>query len=266
MDLVDDLLRHVIALRVHLMLRGVVFLHDAEGVDAHLELDGRTAHALGTASLDEGGREVQARGGGGGGVLLLHGIDRLVLLGVALVLRDIGGQRHMARLVHGLVEREALGRDEAHEAQAPLGQDLAHMCGQDHGGRHGGEQAALAELHHGAGLQALTGLDETLPHAARGIEVLAAVREEHLARAAGHGLVADEAGGKHARLVGDEQVARVEEVHDVGEHVVLDGARLAVEHEQAAGVARLRRVLGDELAGKVVIEIVSAHTKQLPYR
>ena len=165
----------------------------------------------------------------------------------------------MAGLVHGLVKREALSRLEAHETKPALRQNLAHMSGEDHGGRHGSKEAAFAELHHGARLEALAGLHEALPHASRRIEVLAAVGEEDLAGAARHRLVADEARGQHAGLVDDEQVALVEEVHDVGEHMVFQRALLAVEHKQAARVAGLGRILGDELAGKVVIKIVGTH-------
>ena len=44
-------------------------------------------------------------------MLLLHGVDRLILLGIALVLGDIGWQGHMAGSVNRLVQgaRDASG-------------------------------------------------------------------------------------------------------------------------------------------------------------
>ena len=57
-------------------------------------------------------------------MLLLHGVDRLILLGIALVLGDIGRQGHMAGSVNRLVQgaRVASGvlaaRLEANQAAA----------------------------------------------------------------------------------------------------------------------------------------------------
>ena len=61
-------------------------------------------------ALDKLGREVQTGSGRRSGVLLAHGVDGLVLLGVALVLGDVGRQRHVPRGVDGLVEREGGAR------------------------------------------------------------------------------------------------------------------------------------------------------------
>ena len=90
--------------------------------------------------------------------------------------------------------------------------------------------------------------------------VLTAAKKQRLADAAGPALLADEAGRKDARLVRDDQVSRLEIVDDVGKHLMLDVAVLAVEDKQTAGVARLRGSLGDELVWKGVIEIVGAHS------
>ena len=165
----------------------------------------------------------------------------------------------MASLVHGLVKREALSRLEAHKTKSALRQNLAHMRGENHGGRHGSKEAAFAELHHGARLKAFAGLHKALPHAPRRIEVLAAIGKKDLTGTARHRLVADKTRRQHASLVDNEQVALVEEVHDVGKHMVFQRALLTVKHKQAARVAGLGRILGDKLAGKVVIKIVGTH-------
>ena len=87
---VDNLLRHVVALGVHDVLRGVVLLHQTEGIDADLELDSGKLRTLGLDSRHELGCEVQARRGSSGRMLLLHGVHGLVLLGVALVVGNVG--------------------------------------------------------------------------------------------------------------------------------------------------------------------------------
>ena len=74
-------------------------------------------------------------------------------------------------------------------------------------------------------------------------------------------LLTHQASGHDAGLVGDEQVARLEVVEDVEEVAVLDGAVLAVQHEQAAGVAGLGRGLGDELVGQRVVKVFGAHVR-----
>ena len=87
---VDNLLRHVVALGVHDVLRGVVLLHQPEGIDADLELDSGKLRALGLDSRHELGRKVQTRRGSSGRMLLLHSVHGLVLLGVALVVGNVG--------------------------------------------------------------------------------------------------------------------------------------------------------------------------------
>ena len=175
----------------------------------------------------------------------------------------------MTGLVDGLVEgaRGAVGpvalRLEAHEAAALAALHEVHDGARQHdGGRLRGVQAAGAVLDDRAGLaQALSGVDETLPDATQGVDVLAALEQERLARAAGAVLLTHQASGHDAGLVGDEQVARLEVVEDVEEAAVLDGAVLAVQHEQAAGVAGLGRGLGDELVGQRVVKVFSAHVR-----
>ena len=247
---VHDLLGHVVALRVHHVLGGVVLRHEAEGVDAHLQLHGGPADARILDLLDELGREMQARCRRRGRVLLVHGVDRLVLLGVALVLRDVGRQGHVARLVDGLIQAEPLGRREPHDAAAAVGlHEVENLAREDHRGRLGGVGPAGTILDHGARLQALARVHLAFPDVAQRIQVLAPLEEQRLGQAARLALVADQAGRHHAGLVGDEQVARLQIVEDVVEMAVVERAVPAMQHEQAAGVARLRRLLSDQLLG-----------------
>ena len=134
-------------------------------------------------------------------------------------------------------------------------------------------EATGAIFDDGTGLQALAGIDEALPDAAEGVEVLAALEQEGLGDAARLGLVAHETGGHDARLVGDEQVARLEVVDDVIEVTVLDGtsvrdclgssgdsiAPVAMQDEQTARVARLGGSLGDQLVRQRVVKVIGAH-------
>ncbi len=190
----------------------------------------------------------------------MHRVDGLVLLAVALVVRDVGRRGHVARLVDGLVQREALRRREAHQAAAAVVlQVVDHLAGQHDGPAHRRVDAALAVLDHRTLLQALAGLDQALPHVAERVLVLAALEQQRLAHAARALLVTHEPRGHHAGLVRDHEVARLEVVHDVVEVPVLDAAVVAVQHEQPAGVPRLRRLLRDELLGEVVVKVVCAH-------
>ena len=129
--------------------------------------------------------------------------------------------------------------------------------------------ATGAILNLSTGLQTLARLDQALPHMAQRIHVLAALEQQRLDHAARAGLATDQAGRHHARLIDDEHVARLDVVDDVAEDAVLDGAAvlqrrprlgtLAVNHQQAAGVARLGRSLGNQFLRKVVVKIIGTH-------
>ena len=51
---------------------------------------------------------MQTRRRSGSRVLLLHGVHGLIFLGIALVIGNVGRQRHMTGGVNGLVERARL--------------------------------------------------------------------------------------------------------------------------------------------------------------
>ena len=261
-DGVDHVLRHVVALGMHHVLGGVALGHQAEGVDAHLELDRLPAHALVLDPLDELRGEVETSRGCRRGVLLVHGVDGLVLLGVALVLGDVGRKRHVSRLVDGGVERAAALRLEAHQASAPVVLEEVDDLAREYDLRRERRmQPACAVLDDDARLaEALAGVHEALPHVPQGVEVFSALEQERLGHTAGAALVTHESGRHDAGLVGNEKVARVQVVDDVGEVAVLERAVLAVENEEAAGVTGLRRCLCDELVWKRVVKVVGAHT------
>ena len=191
----------------------------------------------------------------------MHGVDRLVLLGIALVLGDVGRKRHVASLVDGSVERTVSLWLEAHQTAATVVLEEVDNLAREHD--LGGEwrvQAARTVLDDDAGLaEALAGVHEALPHMAHGIEVLSPLEQERLGHAAGSTLVAHEARRHDARLVGNEKVAGVEVVNHVGKVAVLERAVLTVEHEKAAGVARLRGCLCNELIWERVVKVVGAH-------
>ena len=120
-----------------------------------------------------------------------------------------------------------------------------------------------------AGLQTLARLNQALPHVTQRIHVLTALKQQRLHHAARARLATDQTGRHHARLIDDEYVARLDIVDDVTEDTVLNGTAvlqrrsrlrsLAIHHQQAAGVTRLGRSLGDELFGQVIVKIISTH-------
>ncbi len=136
----------------------------------------------------------------------------------------------------------------------------------DLGGKH--HLAVLVgEIHQGAraGLQALAGADQHLPDGGGPgfrLNVEALAQQEHLGLAAGVALGAQEARRHDARLVGNQQVARLQVVDDVAEDLVVQGAVGALHHQHAAAVALGCGLLGDKLFGQVVVEVVGAHVHQ----
>ena len=209
-------------------------------------------------------------------MLLLHGVDGLVLLGVALVIGNVGRQRHVAGRMDGLVERArvaggiATDRLKAHQtATTAIGDKVDDLGRQHHGSPLGRMGATGAILNLGTGLQALARLDQALPNMAQRVNILAALEQQRLDHATRAGFATDQAGRHHTRLVDDEHVARLDIVDDVAEDAVLNGAAmlqrrsrlgaLAIHHQQAAGVARLGGSLGDQFLGKVVVKIIGTH-------
>ena len=115
-------------------------------------------------------------------------------------------------------------------------------------------------LDEGTLLESLAGIDQALPYVPQGVQILAATQEERLGDAARATFAPDEPRGHHASPVGHDEVARVEIVHNVPEDAMLDGAVVPIEDEEPAGVAGLGGSLGDELARKLVVEVVGTHS------
>ena len=129
--------------------------------------------------------------------------------------------------------------------------------------------ATGAILNLSTGLQTLPRLDQALPNMSQRVNILAALEQQRLDHATRAGLATNQAGRHHARLVDDEHVARLDIVDDVAEDAVLNGAAmlqrrsclgaLAIHHQQAAGVTRLGRSLGNQFLRKVVVKINGTH-------
>ena len=193
-------------------------------------------------------------------MLLVHGVDRLVLLGVSLVVRDVGRQGYMSRLVHRLVERALPHRGEADETTAAaVVHEVEDLAREHDGGGLGRMRPTGAVLDESALLESLAGVDQALPHVSQGVQVLASPQEERLGDATRAALAPDEPRGHHAGPVGHEKVTWIEVVHDVPEDAMLDGAVVPIEDEEPAGVAGLGGSLGDELAGELVVKVVGTH-------
>ena len=73
------------------------------------------------------------------------------------------------------------------------------------------------------------------------------------------GACCEDAGGDHAAVVEDEEVAFVQIVREVSEGVIFEGAGGALYGEHAAGAADGGRGLGDEVFGKREVEVGDEH-------
>jgi hypothetical protein len=69
----------------------------------------------------------------------------------------------------------------------------------------------------------------------------------------------EEARGQDAGVVEDEEIAGLEELREVGEEVVAEGAGGAVEDQHPAGAALGGRVLGDQFFRQVEVEVGDEH-------
>ena len=179
--------------------------------------------------LQDAGAEVEARRrrGGRACVVRVHG---LVPLGIPLRLVDVRRQRHLAvRLAR-----------EPHEP-APLAELVDELGGGRIEPRTRGEPFSGAEPARRA--------RERLPHV-----VLPPLNQEHLDVAAGRASQ-EQPGRDDARVVDDHEMA-VELLGQVAEGPVADLPARTVEDQHPRRVPRLDRMLSDEVAGQVVVELV----------
>ena len=76
------------------------------------------------------------------------------------------------------------------------------------------------------------------------------------------GAAAVEAGGDHARVVQNQEVAGSEERRQIRKVAVGEAASGAFHGEHACGIALDGRVLGDEIGWKVEVKVGDAHRLQ----
>ena len=158
-------------------------------------------------------------------------IDGLVALRVVQALVDVGWQRHLTEIGQpvGGVSREV---DDASAGlrlafdprRRPIGDAIAV------GDPQGRAWAGTAAAH------------QRLPAPIR-----QAAQQQQLDVPAALALARPDARGQHASAVEHQHVARPQVARKVAEAAVLDRPALAVQHEHAAGVARLEWLLRDQL-------------------
>src|SRR6266508_5355245 len=103
--------------------------------------------------------------------------------------------------------------------------------------------------------QAVGGTGEGFPP---GVAVVGEGAEKEELDAATGRFARPEAPGEDTGVVGDQHVAGMEVLGNLAEGAVLERARVAVDDQQARGVARLDGCLRDALMRKVVGEVVGA--------
>lgn len=77
------------------------------------------------------------------------------------------------------------------------------------------------------------------------------------------GSPSEEARRNHARVVEDDEFVSGEKVGEFRKLRILEPAAHAVNDEQPGRVAAVKRTLGDQLLGKVVMKVVNTHKLQL---
>ena len=123
------------------------------------------------------------------------------------------------------------------------------------------EPLAVAVEHHaGAGPQPLAGMHERHPR----VGVGGTPDEKALRRAATGQTAAEEARRKDPRVVDDEQVARPEQVGEIGEGVMVDRAVDPPEPQQPRGAAPRRWLLGDLFRRQIEVEVRNPHPGSVP--
>ncbi len=224
---------------MHAVIGGVRGLDGEEGAGADMQRRGEPRDAGGVERRRQPLGEMQPGGRRGDGAVLRREHRLVVGVVAGIAARgplDVGRQRHAA---------------EAREPGAkflPLDVEAQrHVAFRVLGGDRGGE--ALAEGDGIAGLHPLAALDEGAPGAAADIAV-----ERHLDP--GRAAHADQPCRDDARVVADQQVARPQQKRQVADGAV---RQCRPDDEQARGVARLDRMVRDQLPRQLEIEIVDAH-------
>ncbi len=238
-----------IPLVVDVVLLDVVDLDGVEGADADLQGEVVKRRTFRFECGDQVGCKVEAGGGGGNGhALLVIGVDGLVAVvvvrpaGVIHLAFDIGGQRHdpeaLGEIGDGLV---------AHGFEADT--VVAVAAGFEDGG---GVFAVDAEA---AGMQCfLAGLEQAPP----GDGVFRRLQEEAFDFSS-RGALAEQAGLEDGCVVPEVACVCREEVADLGEMAVGDGACFSIHDHEFRGIAPGSGFLGDTFCRKVVIKESAIH-------
>ena len=209
-----------------------------EGSGADVQRDGFARDAMGCEGGEEVWGEVEAGGGGGDGAFVA-GEDGLVVAGVGFGgaggAGDVGGQGEGAGGVEGLGEGVAVEI----EAQRDAAVFVA-------GGDGGGEGVAGVDGERVAGAEAAGVAGQRVPGAV-GEGAIEGEADAGVAAAGG------ELGGDDAGVVGDQQVAGAEQRGQVADDAVVPAGGRDVE--QASGVARAGRFVGDAFGRQIEVEI-----------
>ena len=173
--------------------------------------------------------------------------DSLVGLAVLRAVRSPGGAADVGR--QGGVSDPFQER----VVQGPVEDDVAasvamHLCHL--------RRQPLVEAEGPARLRPAAGSGQRLPAAAAGLGLS---QQEDLGQAIFR-VAPEEPRRAHPDVVAHEKVARPEEVRQIPEAAVRDGARRPVEPEEPAGAAR-PRLLGDPVHRKLVVEEIDAHAR-----
>ena len=71
-----------------------------------------------------------------------------------------------------------------------------------------------------------------------------------------------QAGWDHASIIEDEELVSSQQIRKFGEETIAEFTRGTMQLQQAGGVAAGRRMLGDQLAWKLIIEVVKTHLRE----
>ncbi|MNZ77009.1 hypothetical protein D3C78_955320 [compost metagenome] len=224
---------------MHVVVLDALDAHRLEGAGADVQGDEGGVHAPGADRRQQGIVEVQPGGGRRHRAgLALVGIDGLVALAVGVLVGavDVGRQRHVA---------DALEQRQHRLGKAQLEQrSVAH--------HHLGRAATVDEDLH-ARLGRLAGA-----HVGQHAVAVEHPLDEDLQLAAG-GLVAEQARRNHPGVVEHHQVAGAQVFQQIGELAMAQCARRTVQHQQATGTPRGQRMAGDQLIGKLELEVCNTH-------
>ena len=223
---------------MHGVAADIFAAHGAERAVAHVERDFRPAETgFAQAFAYFFGTVQTCRGGGDAADFIGAGVDRLIAPGVffAVGAFDVGGQGNVPGGGEGLGQIAAPGKQGAAAAE---GAGLQH-----------GDGNARAEAQGFAVADAAPGADEAFHFRAQGAFAVAGGhglpqhqrqgRQQQKFHLAARGAGSEQAGLKHAGIVGDKQRAFRQAVRQLGEHVVFQRSVALAGHDHEAGVAAM---------------------------